>query len=96
MIFQLHVFPMWQAERSREAFLEKLQAEYSLTDSQLSAIREIEILYHGSGSLVTRPIHKLDEGIAHRTAISREMSSEAAGRFLSAKDRSSEAVRRSH
>ena len=72
----------WGSEQKREEYLERLRANYSLSETQIASIRKIEAEYHGTGGVFFRPSHNYDEETAHRITISQQMPPDAAIRFL--------------
>jgi len=96
VILALHFVGGWKTSRDREHSLATMQVEYSLTNTQLAAIREIEDRYHGSGSVFFRPSHTFEEAEAHRFALSQQMSPEAAHRFLDNKTKSFGSISHKH
>lgn len=80
LLFLLYVpFKARQALRER---LESWRTEYHLSDEQIERIRQIEVEFHGSGSVFGRPIRSVEEARLHELAISGEMSPEQGSRFL--------------
>lgn len=96
MVLAIHSVSGWKIRRDREHSLATMQTEYSLTDAQLAAIREIETFYHGSGSVLTRPSHTFEEEAAHSLALSKHMSPEAASRFLDTRKKNAGFISHKH
>lgn len=76
--------------------VERLRLQYSLTESQAAAIREIEDRYHGTGSIFFRPSHGPQEDAAHQFTISQQMSPESAAIFLSTRNSKSGSISHRH
>jgi len=86
----------WHAQRHRDQMLESMRNQYSLTESQVAAIREIEDHYHGTGSIFFRPTHGPQEEAAHQLAISQQMSPESAAIFLATRNSKSGTISHRH
>lgn len=65
-----------------EIQLERWRRDYQLNDEQVTRIRHIELEFHGTGNVFTRPSHTLQETREHQRAIAEVMSPESAQRFL--------------
>lgn len=76
--------------------VDRLRVQYSLTESQVAAIREIEDRYHGTGSIFFRPSHGPRDDAAHQFAISQQMSPESASIFLSTRNSKSSSISHRH
>ena len=90
----LAVMVGWAIFRSgftnRQAIEQNIQSwrrEYRLSAEQAARIRQIEESYHGTGSLLTRPTHSIEEIADHFPAISRVMNPEDGARFLKDQER---------
>jgi len=77
-----HFVGEWQGRQTREAWLDMLAARYGVTETQRFRIREIEIDYHGTGSIFTRPAPTFAEHAAHRQLISEQIPADTVKRFL--------------
>ena len=95
-ILFLHFTGGWHAQRHRDQMLESLRNQYSLTEIQVAAIREIEDRYHGTGSIYFRPTHGPREEAAHQLAISQQMSPESAAIFLATRNSKSASISHQH
>ena len=95
-ILFLHFAGGWHAQRHRDQMLESLRNQYSLTEIQVAAIREIEDRYHGTGSIFFRPTHAPREEAAHQLAISQQMSPESAAIFLASRNSKSTTISHRH
>lgn len=82
IIVFLHFQPEAHARHARQQYLRHLVDHYGIKEDQRKRIQEIEIRFHGSGSVFTRPSHGIGEEAEHRREISRQMTPEAASRFL--------------
>jgi hypothetical protein len=71
-----------KARQNLDRTLAKWKESYSLTEEQVEKIRTLEKQYHGT-SVFFNPSHTLQDETDHRIAISKQMSAEAAARFLS-------------
>ena len=78
----LHFVGEWHARREREVWLATLETRYGATETQRSHIREIEISYHGTGSIFKLPGHTPAELATHRQLISEQIPADALHRFL--------------
>lgn len=85
-VVSLHFLGEWRAWQTREAWLETLATRYGVTEAQRARIREIEISYHGTGSIFTKPGHTQAELVPHRQLISEQIPADAADRFLADHD----------
>ncbi len=81
-IFIFNLLTESKSQRAREEYLGRLRVNYSLTETQLVAIRRIENEYHGKGGILFRPFHTYKEDEAHRITLSQQMPPDAAARFL--------------
>lgn len=95
-ILFLHFAGGWHAQRHRDQMLQSLRNQYSLTEIQVAAIREIEDRYHGTGSIFFRPTHAPREEAAHQLAISQQMSPESAAIFLATRISRSATISHQH
>ena len=95
-ILFLHFAGGWRAQRHRDQMLESMRNQYSLTEIQVAAIREIEDRYHGTGSIFFRPTHGPKEEAAHQLAISQQMSPESAAIFLASRNSKSTTISHRH
>lgn len=85
-VISLHFLGEWRASQTREAWLEILGTRYGVTEAQRSRIREIEISYHGTGSIFTKPGHIPAELATHRQLIREQIPANAVERFLADQD----------
>lgn len=78
----MHVTAIQQFNHSLDRNLEEMRIEYSLGETQVAEIREIEVAFHANGSPFFRLNDTVQDQNAHEIAISKKMSPKNAARFL--------------
>lgn len=70
------------------------RVNYHLSDEQVARIRKLEEEFHGSGNILTEPVHTLAQTLDHEPSICRVMAPEDAARFLADRKRFAENQKR--
>ncbi len=87
----LHFSAIHRQTASISRTVERWKTTYHINDEQAERIIQIELEFHGNGSVFSiRPQHDKEDGFRHHEEISRLMSTEDSVRFMQAMEKETE------